>query len=358
MQKLAVLVVAIFIVPISTFGIELSSEVRELLHSAVDTGEYRVTVVEKETEKGTQAIVILGETHLKTKKASLIGKKILDHFNLFGLEGMDFSLLKPNHCSDYLSLVYPIGALFYGGTEASERTTTHDVILPYEMSDPEKLMTYFLLLSDLRPSVDPNQLYAALKLQFEHNPKFRETWFSNGIGEELLESVDQLPELLSIARQRIFGDAPREIVMLEQFDPLPEGIKKWNDSIGRSAQAIKGCSALLGTAALAYLGGKYVPQRVHTCLNVAALASVPGVIAYMGGYFNLFLPEKYQMPCSLLTGLQSADDERNKTMTLRMHTALEMRPETESMLVIVGLNHIPGIVKLLTETLGYREVSF
>jgi hypothetical protein len=261
MKKYIALLSVFFILPSIAFGIELPEEVRELLHAAEDTGGYQVSVLERETEKRIQTVVILGETHLKPQKAGLIGKKLLEYFHLFGLESIGVQQMQPNHIGPFLTLMHPLSALCYFGTQCSERSTIEDVIFPYEMSEEEKLILGFLLIYDMRPSIELERIHTALKAEFDRNSKFR-NWCSDiGIPDDLVQSLDSLPEFMTTVRKKIFGDITKEVVMLEQFEPLPEEIKKWNDSIGKSAQAIKGCGVLLGAAALAYLGGKYVRVR-------------------------------------------------------------------------------------------------
>ncbi len=63
------------------------------LLKVANSGDYKVSILETEIEGRFRTVVILGESHLKTKASSVIGQHILKKFNKRGLEGADLSLL-------------------------------------------------------------------------------------------------------------------------------------------------------------------------------------------------------------------------------------------------------------------------
>lgn len=347
--------------PIVAGADELSGELKALLHRAVSTGEYQVSVLERRGETGKETLVILGETHLKTDTASHLGKEIRKHFKLFGLEGLNFNQLKPDHLSAYLKAVYPLGALFFtGGKKATNRSTIHDIVLPRSMSSEEQKMISLILSSDWRnvSTSEPTNLYLDLIKQFYHDDAHFHDWCESvGIDQKMIESANTA-EIFSKAKKAIYGDSGIQIFMLEQFFPLPEKIIRWNDAIGKACKVMIGCCALVGTAALAQMADGYITEEAQACLNTAAVVGVASSIDYIRGTFNPVLPNSCQMPISPFGIGSAAVEERNLNMAQSVLNALESKLEHKTMLIVVGMLHIPGLVKLFTEKLNFHETSF
>jgi hypothetical protein len=67
---------------------QLSEQALQALMQAEKSKEYKVNIMLDESVTPTRYFVILGEAHVKTKKASKIGIEVLKHFPLRGIEGV------------------------------------------------------------------------------------------------------------------------------------------------------------------------------------------------------------------------------------------------------------------------------
>src|SRR3989338_8861245 len=67
----------------------LSTSQRSALIEAGQEGQYPVSIVEKEMGGTLRSVILIGETHRVTAKRHELGLKLVNEFNLIGIEGVN-----------------------------------------------------------------------------------------------------------------------------------------------------------------------------------------------------------------------------------------------------------------------------
>ncbi|HXW53567.1 MAG TPA: hypothetical protein VEL47_05640 [Myxococcota bacterium] len=103
----------------------------------------------------------------------------------------------------------------------------------------------------------------------------------------------------------------------------------------------------------------YAPHAAkYVAYAVAALGSyiMSGIIA--GPLLEKFLPKSWPTGWTRWLGYYGLAVHRNETMVDNIELAFDTHPEYDKLLSIVGMSHLPGMIKLLVKEKGYTEIDF
>jgi len=77
----------------SVSGLPITPTALEAVHQAIDSQDYDIRFLTKERDGKPWLLILTGESHVKNKKASELGKALISHFSLRGLENSNVSKL-------------------------------------------------------------------------------------------------------------------------------------------------------------------------------------------------------------------------------------------------------------------------
>ena len=293
-----------------------------------DAGDYKVSILSGDIDGREKTVVLLGEWHVKNDEATQLGKEVIQHFKLRGLEGADTNKLAGKRLmSWFLTLLRPAAQFFTLGSrqnsssiddaerresliEAKEELKTRidnetfeqaEAVLLTVRVEGEDLTAQQVLdelgIDDLETHLTPS---TNTSLEEGHKPKFSEhaasVFYPLGF---IISSVSLLTWVVSIA--------------------APE-----NATISTALSILKPVNHFI----IAQLFGPLMFRRWET-------SKIYNWAFFLGAGF--------------LTG-------RNKTMVANINKALSQSDE-ELMLVIVGKAHNSGMVRLLTDQYGFQSIE-
>ncbi len=330
-------------------AINLPPKAIEALEATAACPLYQYKIVEKETILGTQTVVLFGETHIKDRAGSDLGKNVITHFNLFGLEGLKLS----RNAAVALQIIYRIlGGLEFpypssiqdfrdfsysqkAGTSHSEATLLK-VLVNYE-KDPN---TFRIENSPFSVGLIPDQ-------------EAKKFVISLGYAEDSTIGFEDFDDFINRLRIRIFENKA-EYVNLEMFEPMTEQSQDFNSYLELAYTAVSDGTKIfytsLGTFVLTYLARERFPYPIadEDATKLYAFSTL-GIISPV----LTFLFRTMDFDNKAVATIEA----RDIIMAKRIDHALQIRPNAKAILVLVGMNHLPGIGKSLITDYGYHEVG-
>lgn len=284
--------------------------------------DFPVDTIEVEVSGRKRLVVLVGETHLLSEERFRAGENIFSDFDLVSIEGVRSTA---SFCYKPSLLTHLLLPSFFCNTKISGKKVgkfpglVHNVQDAFFKSlseakiDPETLQYYYLSLKAIEKTLD----------------------LSKGCTDTTREQfIAEAKEIRTILYQDRF-----EVVQLEYNN---EESKTAASSYLSSTKKFMLSGSLLNgifTTSLIGLGlaGCYTPSLFQSLYT--ATASVLGI----GGY--LFCREKIRS-CYVGSRVSSLNI-RNRVMCSNIHKAFYLRPEKQTMLVLVGESHMEGMRKIL-----------
>lgn len=343
----------------------------EVLQATVNsTNHYTIKVLAKEIAGKTKAVVILGErAHTKGQQDSDLGKQILKQFSVFGIEsaspaatwggramawpanwarkkgwlpqkaGRSFPAhAKPDgklHVRVRAQQSHALGKLVYGSGQFA--STIQEAYLVGRSRQE-------LLLSDLR-------------LVFE---KYNIASLTNEAADQFIFQIGEREIPGSLLAQTILdlessmGDYPLVVNLEQNHQPtLTENLGSVIIPTVLGACVVKLgfviCDSGKAAAHASELSSEQAMDAVSTALAVGAGLALATIGDRVLGKWDVpGLVLKYTRDLFLVNG-------RDVSMAKRVKDAFSEEPLLDSMLVIVGANHVDGLAKNLTSTYGFQE---
>ncbi|MBK7842127.1 MAG: hypothetical protein IPJ71_00310 [Bdellovibrionales bacterium] len=308
-----------------------ADQLKILQRAAKINGHYKVAVFSGEVDGKRRAVVFLGETHVKEKANSDLAKQVIEKFEAYGIEGVNTSKTWGGKALSF-SLdavqmafkVFSFGKLSEGSTigDAADRDFTRN------------------LLEELKKFAEDNRLAS---LSMSEADEFQVKVGDITIpGSRLLEVI----ELLAVEAK----NGPLVFNLEEGHEPnlaenigsvaIPGALAAWLCAIGFAVCDELGSSLASGDGILAL-------ETAGALVGGFALAE--GMRRLLGKYDVVALVVHYTLEISFGRG-------RNKTMVNNLFKAFEQHPSLDTLLVIVGSGHIPGMGRLLNQQRGFREI--
>ena len=305
---------------------KLGSERLTSLEKA-EKDDYKVSILSGTVEGQTRTVVLLGETHVKSAKSAKLGKEILRQYQFRGLEGADAEALWGGKVFGWsIHLSHKLGKLLSFGKRNHMSTidqATKDVLQKQVVALIIKLMEDGKIK---RKDIDSKNITIGSKT-LTTRQLFEELGFTDGIYEPSFEiNVDlETGHKPGLAEQ-----------LYSLFFPM----------------MMLTCAGWICSIGLHYL----IPENpVGPVLNaITAIISSFSI----SQYFLSKLPRRWKNSrvYKLVSIIESGSlDGRNMTMVENINRAFLENPEQDTMLVIVGEDHIDGMKQLLSEHFSFSS---
>ncbi|MFC1521198.1 AAA family ATPase [Elusimicrobiota bacterium] len=280
----------------------LSSDTLEALHKAAND-DYTVTILKKNLYGTDRFVVLLGETHLKSKTSSEIGKELIRKFRYIGGEGVNFNSYAGMRIFSKIikSVFHAFYRTFLPG-RSKEQSTINDAyehVLDMETDAATfAVKTHFMLLS----AEERHKMEVGFDTTLARDP----------------DALANIEDAATGKTSQIRLDSVKKILAELRSDPgSPE--------VARVRQAQK--------------------QKKTEFFRLEA-GHKPDLAEKLSLWFKTLFP----LTAGLLSG-------RNKTMARNIYNTAKNESELESMLAIVGKNHTWGLTDLLIKDYGFEIVA-
>lgn len=330
----------------SAMADELSSSLLQDLQDAIVTGKYHVKLLKRNNSKGTQKVILLGESYFKDQVAERIGEKITSHFKLIAVEGdmkrarfvnehlkaYEFARTKYKRIqgdlyppfSETLSKAYCEYLLKRDPLEKVLMNLLHQSLTLFEM-DKENFISNFepFKLSDL---VNENLKKFLVSLGFSEN-----TQFNRKKAENLMFKV----------KKELFKNH-FELIRLEDFDPLPNQILELESKVRFAKKCTDLSLSCCYFASLAFVGHCFFPELISTS------AACPFYVISALSVFNA-LNQVGKIDFNQMIA------PRSKILAKRISGAMDFRSYADAMLVIVNKSYFEEVFKILLSQYEWKD---
>ncbi|MFS4457961.1 hypothetical protein [Bdellovibrio sp. HCB2-146] len=330
------------------FRNDLSAPAKAALLAA-DRNGYKVLVLRGDLGGETKTIVLMGETHYKDKKDSETGKNVLKEFTFRGLEGFDPA---PYWFSSFLRLVsdgvFAKMKSLFSDDKISEGSTIHDAADQGKRSGEFEMMRARLRdvmehkLSTGR--ISKERFIEKAKSFIWTLPNGKQVSMADLLGEE---SVQKFAKLLEIKPE----DIPRAQVVnpiLNVQLELGKSKPNWKDNL-TMLHFMTSLGSLFNLK-------KVAPVVTASCSAAACFGAFGDLGPISGAAIGLGASVGYGLSSRLT--MDAMGKNRDRIMVENLVEALKVHHGQDTILVIVGENHVPGMRNRLEENFGFQTEYF
>ncbi|MBK8201102.1 MAG: hypothetical protein IPK68_01830 [Bdellovibrionales bacterium] len=294
-------------------------------------GHYKVAVFSGEVDGKRRAVVFLGETHIKDKANSVLGKQVIEKFDAYGIERPDTSKTWGGKALDVSLDVVQMAIKVFSFGKLSEGSTTGDA------EDRDFTRN---LLEELKKFAEDNRLAS---LSMSEADEFQVKMGDITIpGSKLLQFIEILA-----------GEAKNGPLVFNLEEGHQPNLAENIVSViipGAVAACLYGIGLTVCEIGSSLASGGGIHGALETLgALVGGLALAEGMKRILGKYDVVALVARYPYEVSLGRG-------RNQTMTNNVFKAFEKNPSLDTLLVIVGSNHISGMGHQLNQQRGFLEI--
>ncbi len=326
------------------------------LEAIQKSGLFQLQVFTRTVGGRQEAIVLLGETHIKSGAASRLGKDFLNGFyGDVGVEGVDWD------------------SLFLGRALRGVIYSMHETVGTVFFGADRQPSTILDALTLSNPPHDPHRV--VLRLEQGHEPDWMESaslWVLSAVVARTLAEGGVRLSMLAVRTGKglIWAVShPREIEWKKLFSSPPsppadvqaQAFLNWLKAVpARMAKAVIHAPGKCGEAVLQFLAlSPNDPTRSFPLWKRLAVKADEGLrytfLGLIGG--NVYLYYHPGIPLGLLNG-RNDDMVRNALAHLRAGVpppdSDDDAPETRPFLVVEGMGHLPGWGHLL-EREGFKR---
>lgn len=332
----------------------LSNGAKTALIEASQSKYYNVQVLSQTTQHGLKYVVLLGERHIKNKSESDLGIRIIDEFNLIATEGTEEndSDMIDSKFEKLLPIIYFFDHLLSFNLNSPFPSTILEVEKRYVEGIPRDSNSLSILQILYAHEKNDEEVKANISRLWSNVELLKELKTLFNIPEEITEFPENIDDYLIRAREEIFRDR-LENVGIETMDPEPVEMRQVKNRTLKAVQTITVCTGFALTGACTLVFGRYLSVPVKTTLLTSSVTGILGSFTYFSGMLNPILPETFKFPEDNKKEVRA---KRDQIMAKRISKIFNFRPYAESLLVIVGRNHVPGIFQLLQSEFGFSAV--
>lgn len=303
----------------------LTPEQKASLLRAIHQGQYSVRIVEKEIDGLFRSVILIGETHRVNVQRHFLGLSLVETFNFIGIEGPDLSAPETSGFASILESSYDI-SLTVPTAKARSKPQIDLSSLVGRYAGPlslafDRYIGELATLAQRRPDLPLIGLleWTAIKEKHEITQSLSEEPVKinlleqSSVATQALQKVPgfvpsedatlstlELRDLFTKIRNLIISDKGLDLVQLELNSPLPAELIRYAETLLRAIKE------------------KEIIQDIED------------------------LEER-------------SNQARNQVMSKNIIRALKDRPSAQVFLIIVGLNHVPGLASQLVEAYGFQE---
>lgn len=324
-------------------GLTLSKDQYLALYKAQASGEYDVKYAHANIDGKERLVVLLGESHVKKAGAGVLGKDVVNQFPVRGLEGADFSKTWGGKLLGFtLDLMYGLGRL--NPLKRMHKTSTID--------DAHKVPREQLLI----------QVALAINENIEKG-NIKEGDLTTGkisVGDITFEGEEIAKAL---AKVRLFLKDPETFKAERAKNAEKEGGKPKTQFVQVIPLEKDHVPDLKENLASLYIPSMVTACAAGLCVSLLESAGVPGMshvesttipLFYGLAPYAVFGPKVANRWIPRTTGwhyilnpIAAIGRNRSKTMASNVNKALIDNNDINTMLVVVGKEHVPEIIEFL-----------
>ena len=314
-------------------------------------GAYALEAVQKVVDGEPRVVILAGETHVKGNQASVAGKRLLEHFNLRGLEGAD---TRKNGIAGAIMSPFLNAMNWFPQKFLGLKGSTIDEAEAHAEAEFAKNVYAFELASKIKEQ----EKREIIQLTADEESALAEKLESFSISVDGFEPGRDYAaeELLPLVREYL-GRPPLDAY--KRATPVNVNLEKGHQPGLRENLSLLEIPFSIGFGGL-QLGLGWAASPATPELAIAAsVSSFAGILytaqSITGHLLTLKHSDKrwFRAIFPLHGGLI---DGRNETMVRNIDAGFQANPQFNQMLVIVGKAHVPGMKRLLVEGQGYSPV--
>lgn len=351
----------------------LSYESFRSLENASNSLNYLINILQREINGKLQTVILIGESHKKTKQASDQGKEIIRSFDVIGIETVFASehekelafALKYSGEDKPVRVGVPIKGIpqnFIDKLASELKNANHgDSIsdafaysnsLFKEASQSEVFFFYLLQsyeknLHDLGKAIDKPYLVKDMR------PHLKEYLNSLHFADDFIIDTNSVHEVLHKVRKKLMKGR-LDLFLIEKNHPSNfKEIVQNSLNIKRGMHIARaGIAGLILTAAISSFSGYNFST---TCFGGMCAMVTSTAVLYINGKLNKVVPEGLAVRHT--NWAEKFQSERDIFMAQGIIDGLQIRPDLEYLPIIMGMAHNKGVKDILMHQHSFREIS-